>query len=385
MLERLSLVIPCYNCAEYIDAHVQTLLNFLPQLGRPFEIILVDDCSKDATLSHLKAWERNSHVRVVALNPNQGKGAAVKAGVLASSGDIVIFTDADLPYDLSAVLQCVEQIENGADVVLGARRALGSVAGQQLHRSVLSRLFAFLAGLTLKKRVPDTQAGFKGFKGDIARRLFADATIERFCFDVEIIAMAQQQRLQVVSMPVTLVNQAPSSVRTLRDGLQMCVDLTDIFLTRRLHIGFAHRLIANKSLRQFIGYGLVGVLNLLLNLLIINLGIILTGISKGPIFLLISFIAFCIVVLHSFIWNKYLVFAAQKNAKKLHHEYAGFFLVSSGTVVVSLSIIWVMVSVIGAPSGISEPLWANIAVLVTIPTAVLCNFFGYKLFVFNNA
>lgn len=141
-----------------------------------------------------------------------------------------------------------------------------------------------------------------------------------------------------------------------------------------------------RTLKQFFGYGAVGLLNTAINFLLINVAIVLTGISNGPWFIFISFISFCIVVVHSFIWNKYLVFARQHaSPTKLHHEYAAFFGVSAASTVISLFLLNLLVNVIGPPYGLGAHIWANVSLVILIPFSVVFNFLGYKLFVFKEA
>lgn len=234
----ISLIVPCYNSASYIDAHVEKLLAFLGRFPQ-FEIILVDDGSSDDTPHMLAGWnQRDARVVAVLLGKNLGKGAAVKNGVERSSGDIILFTDADLPYDLSAIPKFVQAIEGGVDVVLGTREIVPGceIMGQRTHRTGLSRVFAFLANFVLLERVPDTQCGIKGFTRAAAMTIVKELTILRFCFDVEAILVAQQKRMKITSLPVLLVNQSVSSVSVGRDGIEMLFDLVKIFFRRRLFL-----------------------------------------------------------------------------------------------------------------------------------------------------
>jgi len=132
---------------------------------------------------------------------------------------------------------------------------------------------------------------------------------------------------------------------------------------------------------KFTRYGLVGILNFLLSVGIFNFFIWITGITRGIEISVFSAITFAIVVTHSFFWNKFIVFQSKEVSHR--REYIMFFLVSGTVAVVNVGIISLLVNVIGAPLGISEKLWANIALFITIPVAILGNFFGYKLIVFK--
>lgn len=139
-----------------------------------------------------------------------------------------------------------------------------------------------------------------------------------------------------------------------------------------------------RTLKQFLGYGAVGLLNTALNFLLINIAIVLTGISNGPKFIAMSFCVFCIIVVHSFVWNRYLVFARQHaSPATLHQEYAAFFGVSAASTLISLFLLNLLVNVIGPQWGAGAHLWANLSLVVLIPFSVVFNFLGYKLFVFR--
>lgn len=139
-----------------------------------------------------------------------------------------------------------------------------------------------------------------------------------------------------------------------------------------------------RTLKQFFGYGAVGLLNTAINFSLINLAIVLTGISNGPWFIVISFCTFCIVVLHSFLWNRNVIFA-RANPAKLHREYAAFFGISGASTLISLFLLNLLVNVIGPQWGLGAHAWANVALVLLIPFSVVFNFLGYKLFVFKEA
>ncbi|KKW24202.1 MAG: Membrane protein, GtrA superfamily [Candidatus Kaiserbacteria bacterium GW2011_GWB1_52_6] len=133
--------------------------------------------------------------------------------------------------------------------------------------------------------------------------------------------------------------------------------------------------------RKFLRYGLIGILNFSLSIGIFNFFIWISGITRGTPITVFSAITFAIVVTHSFFWNKFHVF----ESKEISHrrEYIMFFLVSGTVAIVNVGIISLLVNVIGAPLSISEKLWANIALCITIPVAVLGNFLGYSFIVFR--
>ena len=133
---------------------------------------------------------------------------------------------------------------------------------------------------------------------------------------------------------------------------------------------------------QFLRYGAIGVLNTVLNLMIFNALLHVFDVSTGHLVTLFSAITFAIVITHSFFWNKFLVFKAHSR-ERARREYVGFFLVSGTVALFNIALIALIVNIIGPQWGVGPRLWANIAVLLTIPIAVLGNFLGYKLLVFR--
>lgn len=137
----------------------------------------------------------------------------------------------------------------------------------------------------------------------------------------------------------------------------------------------------HSSAAQLSRYAVIGCFNVALNASIFNLCILLTGISTGPIVTVFALITFVIVVTQSFFWSVYWTFRNTPLSDR-QKQYVRFVGVSSAVATVNIGIIFVMTSVFGAPSGIPGPVWANIALLCTIFTALLGNFMGYKYFVF---
>lgn len=139
-----------------------------------------------------------------------------------------------------------------------------------------------------------------------------------------------------------------------------------------------------RTFKQFFGYGAVGLLNTALSFLFINIGIFLTGAASGPIFILVSFVVFVVLVLHSFVWNRFLIFK-RDNPRELHREYAMFFLVTGCTALINLFLLHIVVDLIGPQAGFSAHLWANVGIAFTIPVSVILNFLGYKFIVFKES
>lgn len=219
---RLSVVVPAYREEHRIATTVASLRSALGGLG--VEIVVVDDGSGDATAA--RAAEAGAD-RVVQLRVNRGKGAAVRAGVLAATGSAIVFTDADLSYPPSQVTRLLDRIEQGWDVVVGSRQhaETQTIVGSGRLREFAGRMFNLTTGLVLSRRFADTQCGLKGFHHDAAERIFGVARVDRFAFDVELLWLAGHLRLTVDEVPVELANAAGSTVRLNIDPIRMVRDL----------------------------------------------------------------------------------------------------------------------------------------------------------------
>jgi dolichyl-phosphate beta-glucosyltransferase len=223
----LSVVIPAYNEGRVIADTVREILAVLGDLDGGVELVVVDDGSSDDTSE--QARRAGAH-RVVTLDENSGKGAAVRAGALAATGRTVAFTDADLAYAPAQIVTLLDGVEAGWDVVVGSRYASGSTAevSASLLRRVGGRVVNLLVRLVLTGDHADTQCGLKAFRRDVAHLLFGETRVDGFAFDVELYALAERHQLSLLEAPVRVVNSTTSSVRLTRDTAVLVLDLLRI-------------------------------------------------------------------------------------------------------------------------------------------------------------
>lgn len=222
---RLSVVIPAYQEQELIGGTVRAISDELrSRLGAgAFEVIVVDDGSNDATSVIAAA----AGARVERLDRNQGKGAALRAGVAAADGASIVFTDADLAYSPSLLLDVLDLVEDGWDVVVGSRRHddTNTLVRARRIRELGGRVISLLTHIVLLGSFRDTQCGLKGFRGDVGKTIFERTRISGFAFDVEIFLIAEQDRLSLTEIPVAVTNRPGSSVRIVGDTIELLVNL----------------------------------------------------------------------------------------------------------------------------------------------------------------
>ncbi len=225
---RLTVVVPAYKEAAGIASSVERLRAELePSVGEgELEIIVVDDGSPDDTADVAEA----AGATVLRQPQNRGKGAAVRAGVLAAQGRSVVFTDADLAYPPAMVLPILDELEQGWDVVVGSRRheETTTLVRARRIRELGGRAVNWLTHLVLLGHFRDTQCGIKGFRRDIGQALFERTTIDGFAFDVEVFLIAEQDSLSLTEVPVKVENRQDSSVRLVSDSLALLGDLVRI-------------------------------------------------------------------------------------------------------------------------------------------------------------
>lgn len=224
----LSVVIPAYNEERRLPESLRKIRDYLERSGRTWEILVVDDGSRDGTLGLMRSFEKTiPGLRVISYGANRGKGYAVRAGVSAAAGEHVLFTDADLSTPIEELGALLPHLEAGADVVIGSRylRQDPLRVRQPLYRKLMGRGFSTLVSLVGVRGVRDTQCGFKLFRAPVAQELFGRLRTHGFAFDVEILMHARNRGLRIREIPVRWTADADSRVRPVRDSLRMVMEL----------------------------------------------------------------------------------------------------------------------------------------------------------------
>ncbi len=230
----LSIVIPAFDEEKRLGPSLKEIRRYLA--GQPFqaEIIVVDDGSTDQTSAVAREGLTGfPGFRLIRLETNRGKGCAVRTGILASSGDIVLFTDADLATPIEELDKFLPGLDEGCDVVIGSRAIPGSDirVRQARPRQAMGKFFNRLVRLFILKDFRDTQCGFKAFRRPAALNLFSRLETSGFAFDVEILVLAGKLGYRVAEVPVVWRHSPPSRVRIVRSSWQM---LKELWRIRRL-------------------------------------------------------------------------------------------------------------------------------------------------------
>lgn len=227
----LSIVIPAYNEEVRIVPTIGAIAAHVSGLGFPWELIISDDGSKDKTASLVEELEL-VNVRVLRAPQNEGKGSAVRRGMLAARGNYVLFDDADNSTPIEEVSKVLAKLDQeGYDVAIGSRAAAGAAeASKSLVRRIMSGGLRWIVATGFRLGVQDTQCGFKMFTHEAAQRLYAAQTITGFSFDLEILYLANKLGYKIAEVPVTWIDAPGSKVDTRKEAQRFLRDLTKIKL-----------------------------------------------------------------------------------------------------------------------------------------------------------
>lgn len=214
-----------YNGAKVIASTLDEVQEFLATSGVRHEVIVVDDGSRDAGAGIVQA--RGRGVQLLRNVQNRGKGYSVARGMMAATGAWRVFLDADNSTRIDNLSRVAELAEQGAAVVIGSRRAMGSNIVRKQHpiRRFLGNSAPMLTKILALPDLSDTQCGFKAFRADAAAGVFSRLTVDRFMFDVEALLLARRLGYTIHEMPVAWDNPTESTLRVSSDTPQMIGDL----------------------------------------------------------------------------------------------------------------------------------------------------------------
>jgi len=239
----LSVLIPAFNEQRRIEPTLERFVVFLDDSGLDYELLVADDGSSDDTAAVVASFaQQHKSVRLLRDDRNLGKGAALRRAALESRGEYLVYSDADLPVEPHHLTTVLERLAEGdTDLVLVSRWMSGAppVLGVPLARRMLSLLFRIVAMPLKPPGVTDTQCGFKGFRGDVARELFAQLQIDGFAFDLELLCRAHRQGHRVTELALPVRHAVGSTIRPLSDSVAMARDVMMIFL-RAMMGGYDH-------------------------------------------------------------------------------------------------------------------------------------------------
>jgi len=227
----LSFIIPAYNEEFRIGKTLETVLDYFTQQNYTYEIIVVDDGSNDRTPDVVAGYPE---VILFKQPQNKGKGAAVRRGMLESTGEYRLFSDADLSTPIVETERLLKELANGSDICIGSRALQSELIKkhQPFYREFMGKTFNKIVQLLVFKGISDTQCGFKCFSKQVAEAIFPLTKIDGFGFDVEILFLATKFGYKIKELPVEWHNDDRSKVNPITDSLKM---LNEIIRIRKIH------------------------------------------------------------------------------------------------------------------------------------------------------
>lgn len=223
----LSVVIPTYNEERRIGKTLANIQKFLSSQDYPYEVIVVDDGSKDTTCNIIQIISEGWPQICLITNPvNRGKGAVIKQGILNAHGQYILFTDADNATPIEQVERLLQFVPE-YHIVIGSRHCSGAKIHipQARHRIFLSRASNLLIRLLTVPGISDTQCGFKLFEKSAGKSIFSNVKLERFGFDFEALVIAQHLGYKFKELGIEWYNDPESKVRAGKEALRTLRDL----------------------------------------------------------------------------------------------------------------------------------------------------------------
>lgn len=229
----LSVVIPAYNEESRLPVTLNSVHSFLVATNADFELIVVNDGSTDNTVGVVEEFAKHhAGIRLMSYGANKGKGYAVKTGVLASEGDLVLIDDADGNAPIEELSRLRDAIDSGADIAIGSRNKPDSdtVIKALAYRTVMGNTFNRIVQTLLLPGVYDSQCGFKLFKRQCAHDIFTASLVTGYAFDVEVLYIAKLHGYTISEVPVNWHAVPGSKVNVVVDSIKMLIEVTNIWL-----------------------------------------------------------------------------------------------------------------------------------------------------------
>lgn len=231
----LSIVIPAYNEEARLPASLQQISAFAAAQPYRLEVLVVNNNSRDNTRQVAEQFAQSHDFVRVLDQPIQGKGAAVRAGMLAATGDYCLIADADLSMPIWEVPKFLPPNLSGYDVAIGSRELPDSRRiDEPRYRHLMGRAFSAYVKAIAVPGIEDTQCGFKCFRQNVAQEIFSLQTIDGWAFDVEVLMIARRRGYRVVEVPIEWHYYANSKVSPIRDAIHMAREVARIRGNARL-------------------------------------------------------------------------------------------------------------------------------------------------------
>lgn len=227
----ISFLVPVYNEEKRVSKAVKALEKYLQTFEENYEVIFIDDGSKDETVEKIKTSKPKFKYEILSYTPNHGKGYAIKQGMLKAKGDYRLFFDADMSTPLEELDKFLPHLDRKV-VLIGNRKREGAsvVKHQPYLREKMGQVFTLLARGLMTWEVTDFTCGFKLFPKEVALKVFKKAQVDRWSYDAEILFLTKKFGYKIQQIPVSWADDPRTRVILLKDSIQSFTDLLAIRL-----------------------------------------------------------------------------------------------------------------------------------------------------------
>lgn len=228
----ICIIIPVFNEQSRLEKNIEEIFSFIKSKKENFEVIFVNDGSKDKTLNLLQEIKKKFPIKILNHKINMGKGAAIKTGVDNSKGDLILFTDIDLSVPIEFLNVYLNNLTEDIDIIIGTRALKGAKieVRQSWLRETLGEYFTLLSNVILGVRISDFTCGFKLFRRQAAQKIFSRQIVRRWAFDAETMYLAKKYHFNIKETPVVWRHKEGSKVRIPRDLIESLISLFQIRL-----------------------------------------------------------------------------------------------------------------------------------------------------------
>jgi dolichyl-phosphate beta-glucosyltransferase len=226
----ISIVIPAYNEEERIVLTLNKISNYLKDKNFNYEIIVVNDGSKDKTNEIVLDFvKKHSKIRLINNPKNMGKGYSVRNGLLNANKEWILFSDADLSTPIEELDKFIRYTSR-FDIIIGSRAMRKSkiVVKQPWFRAIPGKVFPLLVRMIAVRGIKDTQCGFKMFKKDCVKKILKKQTIYGWAFDAELLFIAKKLKLKIKEVPIVWKNDANSKLDPIKNSISMFLEVVKI-------------------------------------------------------------------------------------------------------------------------------------------------------------
>lgn len=236
-MKTISFVIPFYNEEKRILKTISALKKGFNFNGLKLEkVIFVNDGSKDKTARIISSFKKQlekklkAKIKIISYSKNQGKGYAIKKGMLTSNSDYTLMFDVDMSTPLNQIKKFIPYFEKNIDVIIGTRKNGKStvIKHQPLYRELLGKGFTLITNIILNVWVTDFTCGFKAFSKYAKNRIFENTKINRWAYDAEVLYLAKKMNLEIIEVPVLWKNDPLTKVNLIKDLPETLKDLFKI-------------------------------------------------------------------------------------------------------------------------------------------------------------